>query len=162
MNEMDLFPLSRALHIIGVVMWIGGVAFVTTVLIPALKRMESEKEKLALFEQLEGRFGLQAKFSILITGFSGLYMLHAMQAWDRYLDLQFWWLHLMTVIWVIFSIVLFILEPTVLHRWFHQQAEKESVKTFKRLHIMHIVLLSLSLLATLSAVLGAHGFSLFY
>ncbi|MBL4829459.1 MAG: hypothetical protein JKY55_06190 [Aliivibrio sp.] len=162
MNEMDLFPLSRAIHIIGVVMWIGGVAFVTTVLIPALKKMDSEKEKLALFEQLEGRFGLQAKVSIILTGLSGFYMLHAMGAWSRYLEPQFWWLHLMTFIWIIFSLVLFVFEPRFLHQWFHQQAEKESVTTFKRLHTMHIVLLSLSLLATLSAVLGAHGFSLFY
>jgi len=39
-------------------------------------------------------------------GISGFYMLYFLNAWHRYQDLQFLWLHLMTCIWVIFSCTL--------------------------------------------------------
>jgi uncharacterized membrane protein len=36
MQDADLFILARALHVLGIVLWIGGVAFVTTVVLLAL------------------------------------------------------------------------------------------------------------------------------
>jgi len=62
------------------------------------------------------------------------------------------------VIWIIFTIVLFVLEPLILHRWFHKQATKNSVNAFAWLHRMHKILLTLSMLAVLGAVAGSHGF----
>ncbi len=33
--------IARILHILGVVLWIGGVAFVTTVLLPTVKQLRA-------------------------------------------------------------------------------------------------------------------------
>lgn len=154
MESFDQYVIARALHILAVVLWIGGVAFVTTVLIPALKNLD---QPLALFERLEGRFAQQAKITTLMTGLSGLFMLDFLNAWARYLEPQFWWLHLMTFIWLIFTLVLFVLEPLFLHKLFHRMAQANSELAFKRLHIMHIILLSLSLLAVTGGMAGAHG-----
>lgn len=159
MNEFDYLVLARSLHVAGVVLWIGGVAFVTTVLVPALKNITDGTNKLDLFEQLEGRFAFQARIVTFITGISGFYMLNAMNAWDRYQYLQYWWIHLMTLVWFIFTLVLFVLEPLVLHRWFREQALKDSENAFAWLHRLHKVLLTLSMLAILGAVAGSHGFS---
>lgn len=159
MNEFDYLVLARSLHVAGVVLWIGGVAFVTTVLVPALKNITDGTNKLDLFEQLEGRFAFQARIVTFITGMSGFYMLNAMNAWDRYQYLQYWWIHLMTLVWFIFTLVLFVLEPLVLHRWFREQAIKDSENAFAWLHRLHKVLLILSMLAIVGAVAGSHGFS---
>ncbi|MCH7732384.1 MAG: hypothetical protein IIB44_07705 [Candidatus Marinimicrobia bacterium] len=159
MENISYLVLARILHVIGVVIWIGGVAFVTTVLIPSLKKIADTHDRLELFEQLEGKFAFQAKIATLITGVSGYYMLDFLNAWDRYLHLQFWWMHLMTFIWVIFTVVLFVLEPLFLHRWFREQATKDSENAFAWLHRIHIVLLTLSMLAVLGAVAGSHGFN---
>ncbi len=161
MQEFDVFVLARSFHIVGVVLWIGGVAFVTTVLIPSLKRIVDSDSRLELFERLESKFSFQAKIATLITGLSGLYMLFFMNAWSRYLELQFWWLHLMTFVWFIFTAVLFVFEPLFLHRWFHQKAKENSGRAFMLLHTMHIILLSISLIAVLGAVAGSHGFQFF-
>jgi len=161
MQDFQYFVLARTLHVLGVVLWIGGVAFVTTVLIPSLKAITDSNNRLELFEKLEGKFSFQAKIVTIITGLSGVYMLKAMNAWERYLYLQFWWLHLMTLIWLIFTIVLFVIEPLFLHRWFHEKAATNGDKAINLLHIMHIVLLTLSLLAVFGAVAGAHGFQFF-
>jgi len=97
--------IARILHIIGVVLWIGGVAFVTTTLIPSLRAMANENKRLELFEQLEGKFAYQARAVTLITGLTGIYMLEYMDAWNRYQQLQFWWVHMMTLIWLIFTVL---------------------------------------------------------
>lgn len=157
MENFNYFVFARALHVICVVLWIGGVAFVTTVLIPSLKNINESTNKLELFEQLEGKFSFQAKLATLLTGISGFYMVEVMNAWDRYQQLQFWWMHLMTLIWIVFTLVLFVLEPLFLHQWFHEQAVKNSAKTFSLVHTIHKILLALSLLAVFGAVAGAHG-----
>ena len=159
MGNFEYFVLARVIHVLGVVLWIGGVAFVTTVLIPSLRDLPNAGSRLQLFEQLEGKFALQARIVTLLTGISGFYMLHVMDAWARYQQLQFWWLHLMTLVWGIFTLVLFVLEPLVLHRWFRQRAIKNSDNAFLWLHRMHKILLTLSLIAVAGAVAGSHGYS---
>lgn len=158
MPTVDAFILARVLHVLGVVAWISGVAFVTTVLLPALRRLDSAEDRLALFERLEGRFALQARVTTLITGISGFYMLHFLQAWSRYADPHYAWIHLMTLVWVIFTLVLFVFEPLFLHRWFHELAQRDDARAFRLVQRMHIVLLTLSLAAVAGGVAGAHGF----
>ena len=157
MLSTDGFVLARVLHVLGVVAWIGGVAFVTTVLLPALRGLEQADDRLALFERLEGRFALQARVTTLITGLSGFYMLHFLQAWSRYGDPHYAWIHLMTLVWAIFTLVLFVLEPLFLHRWFHELAQRDDVRAFLLVQRMHGALLTLSLLAVAGGVAGAHG-----
>ena len=49
---MNEFALARVLHVLGVVLWIGGVAMVTTVLLPSVRRMKTPEERVAFFEEL--------------------------------------------------------------------------------------------------------------
>ena len=154
---MPFVVLARIVHVLGVVVWIGGVAFVTTVLIPAIRRLPSAAERIQLFEQLEGRFASQARIATLLTGGSGFYMLHSMDAWNRYLDPAFWWIHLMTFVWLAFTIVLFVLEPAFLHRNFVSLATRDSDRAFRLLHRMHWLLLTLSVAAIIGAVAGSRG-----
>lgn len=158
MHDANAYILARVLHVLGVVLWIGGVAFVTTVLLPALRRSADPARRLALFEELEGRFAFQARVVTVITGLSGFYMLEFLDAWGRYLDSAYWWIHLMTLVWFLFTMVLFVLEPLVLHRWFHERATANSDRAFRIVQAMHVFLLALSLLAVLGGVAGAHGY----
>lgn len=154
---MESYTLARVIHIIVVMLWIGGVAMVTTVIIPAIKKLKSKEEQIKTFEQIEGRFAIQAKITTLLTGLSGFYMLYVLDGWDRYLDYKFWWIHAMTLVWIIFTLVLYVLEPLVLHRLFRQYAENNSTKTFSLIHRVHWILLLVSLLTTAGAVAGSHG-----
>jgi uncharacterized membrane protein len=158
MRDPDLFILARVVHVLGVVLWIGGVAFVTTVLLPALRRTTDPARRLALFEELEGRFAIQARIVTVVTGLSGFYLLHYLDAWGRYASAAYWWVHLMTLVWFLFTMVLFVLEPLVLHRWFHERATADSDRAFRVVQAMHVFLLALSLVAVLGAVAGSHGY----
>lgn len=153
---MDGYVLARVLHVLAVVHWIGGVAMVTLVILPQMRSLPAG-ERIAMFEALEGRFGGQAKLSTLLAGLSGLWMLWVTNGWGLFLLPSFWWLHLMVAVWAIFTLVLFVLEPLVLHRWFHARAARDPEGTFALVLRLHRILLALSALAVAGAVQGAHG-----
>ncbi len=69
---MNEFVLARVLHVLGVVLWIGGVAMVTTVLLPSVRRMKTPEERVAFFEAVERRFASQARGTTLLTGLTGV------------------------------------------------------------------------------------------
>ncbi len=158
---MEHYTLARVIHVIAVILWIGGVSMVTTVLIPAIKKLKSKEDQIKTFEQIEGRFAVQAKVTTLLTGITGFYMLYAIDGWDRYLNLKFWWIHAMTLVWVLFTLVLYVLEPLFLHKLFRKYAEKNPEKTFSIMHRAHWFLLLLSLITTAGVVAGSHGLFLF-
>lgn len=154
---MEYLTLARVIHVLAVVLWIGGVSMVTTVLIPAIKKISSKEDQIRTFEQIEGRFAFQARITTLLTGLSGFYMLYELDAWDRYLDYHYWWIHAMTLVWLIFTIVLYVLEPLVLHKLFKKYAKQNPSKTFSFMHRAHWVLLILSLITVAGGVAGSHG-----
>lgn len=153
----DDVTIARALHVLGVVLWIGGVAFVTTVLLPSVRRLKSPAGRVAFFEAVEGRFAWQARGTTLLVGLSGFYLVHAWDLWERFSQPDFWWMHAMAAIWLIFTVMLFIAEPLFLHRWFLARAEKKPIETFRLIERMHWVLLTASLITVLGAVAGSHG-----
>ncbi len=154
---MDDLTIARALHVLAIVHWIGGVSMVTLVLLPGLIRSVRAAERLVLFETIEGRFAVQARISTLIAGASGFWMTYRLDAWDRFADPRFWWMHAMVALWAIFTFLLFAAEPLFLHRWFHNRARRNPEGTFRLVLRLHVLLLTLSLATVAAGVLGAHG-----
>jgi len=153
--------IARILHILGVVLWIGGVAFVTTALLPAVKEFKNKVDRIDFFEKVENRFAKQAKLTTVLVGLTGFHMVARLNAWERFLDMSFWWMHLMVLIWLIFTILLFILEPLILHKLIREKAERDPEGTFNSIFKMHIILLCLSILTLLGAAAGSHGWLFF-
>lgn len=154
---MDPAIIARTLHILGVVLWIGGVGFVTTVLLPSVRRMKYPEERVAFFEAIEGRFAWQARATTLLVGASGFYLVELWDLWLRFASAGYWWMHAMLLVWVVFSVMLFIAEPLFLHRWFIAAARQRPEATFRRIERLHWVLLTISLVTVAGAVAGSHG-----
>lgn len=146
---------------LGVVLWIGGVAMVTTVLLPAVKHLKTPAERVMFFETVERGFGLQARITTLVTGLSGLYLVHELNLWQRFLHIEYWWMHAMVLVWALFTLMLFVLEPLFLHRRLLERARHDPEATFLLVTHMHWILLGLSLLTVAGAVAGSHGYLLF-
>jgi len=157
MSGDALFVLARVLHVISIVLWIGGVAFLALVVVPTLRQRPKEDESLAILFAIEGRFKAQAKIVTAITGLSGFFMLYWLDAWDRYLDLSYWWVHLMTLIWLFFSAMLFAVEPAQEKHDLEQKTNRNPAVTFKFLNRMLNILTFLSVLAIAGAINGVHG-----
>ena len=158
---MDDIILARALHVLAVVIWIGGVAMATTVVIPAVRRGDLGKDRLQAFQAIEHRFVRQARTAVIIVGLTGLYMLWRLDLWDRFQAASFWWMHAMVCVWLLFAFALFVAEPFILRRRFRRWATEQPGIAFAWLHRAHWVLLTLALVTILGAVAGSHGLSLF-
>ena len=155
---MDELTVLRAAHVAAVVHWIGGVWFVTFVVLPAVSRFAEPARRVAFFEEVEHRFAFQARISTLVAGVSGFWLTWRMEAFDRFLDPgRFWFMHAMVALWAIFTVVLFVLEPLVLHRWFTTRAAGDPEGTMALVLRMHRVLSTAALVTVAGAVLGAHG-----
>jgi len=156
---VDDVTVALSIHVLAVVLWIGGVALVTTVVLPAVRQFKSPEEMIAFFELVERRFAWQARVTTLIAGGSGFYMMYRLKLWPMFHNLEYWWLDAMVLIWVLFTLMLFVAEPLFLSRWFDARARRAPESTFAVVQRLHWLLLGLSLLTVAGAVAGAHGLS---
>ena len=64
----------------------------------------------------------------------------------------------MVGLWLIFALMLFIIEPLILHRRLAKALDHpDSGQVFDRMERFHRVLLALSVITVLGAVAGSHG-----
>lgn len=152
---MDDFTIARIVHVVAVLMWIGGVAFVTTVVLPAIRREHQAAERLAAFHRIENGFAWQARIWVLLAGLSGLWMIWRTDMWNRFVDPQFWWMWAMLLVWLAFAIMLFVLEPLFLHK--RMAASPDPQHDYQRLERMHRLLLGAAIITTIGATGGSHG-----
>src|SRR6267143_2124304 len=110
---MDWGIVARAIHVVAVVVWIGGVWLVTTVLLPGMKK-KPQQEWIREFDAIEQRFAPQARIAVLLVLLTGLYMLYQYDLSDRFADGHYWWMHLMVCVWLIFAALLFVIEPLII------------------------------------------------
>lgn len=152
---MGDITIARAIHVLAVMFWIGGVAFVTLVVMPFIRRAHPPADRLAAFHKLEGSFAAQARVWVLLAGVSGFWMVERGQMWDRFADLRFWWMHAMVGLWAIFAAMLFVIEPLFLHR--RMEESLKPAADFDRMEVVHRGLLGLAVVTILGAVAGSHG-----
>ncbi len=151
---MDDIILARAIHYLSVVIWIGGVYFVTFILLPVLKRAD---DAVGRFEAVEIQFTKHAKIVVTLAGLSGFYMLYRLHGWEWYGLIDYWWVHAMTILWLIFTFVLFVAEPLFLHSWFIRKAQASPEQALALATRFHQVMTLLSLFVIAAAIFGVHG-----
>jgi uncharacterized membrane protein len=154
---MDDVTLARAVHVLSVLHWFGGIAFVTTVVLPAVAQLTEPAERLATFEAIERRFAAQVRVSVPLAGLSGAWMAERLDAWPRFIEPAGWWLAAMALVWLLFMAILFVLEPLVLHDWFTRQAHADPDGAFALACRLHWILLAVGAVTAGAGVLGAHG-----
>ena len=152
---MDSFTFARVIHLLAILLWIGGVGFVTMVVMPAIRRTENPEQRLSAFHRIEDGFSWQARIWVLLAGASGFWMIWKGDLWYRFAEPSAWWMTAMVVIWLIFMVMLFIIEPLFLHT--HMETSNTPDVDFKRMELMHRILLSASLITFVGAAGGAHG-----
>lgn len=149
--------IARAVHVLAVVHWIGGVSLVTLAILPGLRNHGAAVDRLPLFERIEARFAAQARVSVSLAGISGLYLAWRADAWYRFSEPGSWWLHAMVLVWFVFTLVLFVAEPLFLHAWAQRRALRDPESTFAIVERAHRVALVASAITVFAGVLGAHG-----
>jgi uncharacterized membrane protein len=136
----------------------GGVTFVTLVLIPTLRRSSPQVDQLTIFNTIENRFASIARAMVLLAGISGFYMTYKLNAWGRFSQVQFFWMHAMVFVWLLFFLALFIIEPFILKNHSRMVKDGHGITNLRKTQIVHLIILVLSLITIMVSVMGAHGF----
>jgi uncharacterized membrane protein len=157
---IDDLAVARIIHVLGVVHWIGGVAAVTTIVLPHARHLPDTNSAIEAFETFERRFAWQARISVALTGVSGIYMLWRLAAWGRFESSSFWWLHLMVALWILFVLMLFVFEPLGIDRLFRSYALREKDHAFALATRLHWAALVIATFTVGAGVLGSHGYLL--
>jgi uncharacterized membrane protein len=157
---MDDVALARAIHVLAVIHWIGGLAFVTLVVLPLARARSTGEEALALFEGVERRFAPQVRVSIPLAGATGIWMTWRLDLWERFVDPSFWWMTAMAGLWLVFMLMLFVIEPLG-QATFRRKARLDAAAALRRVSRLHEILMVLTAVTALGAVAGAHGLLLF-
>lgn len=158
---MDDVIIARALHVLAVVIWIGGVMRATTVMLPAVHRGDLGADRLKAFQTIEHRFVWQARTAAIVVGLTGFYTSARLDLWERFRSVEFWWMHAMVCVWLLFTLMLFVIEPFLLRRYFRNWAAAAPDGAFAWLHRAHWILLVLSPVTIFGAVAGSQGWSMF-
>ena len=158
MAEMSI---ALALHLLAVVVWIGGVGMVTTVILPIVRSRKTADDQIALFLAVERRFVWQARAAVLAVGLTGFFMVDRLALWPQLASPRFWWLCAMVALWLLFAFILFVAEPFFIGPRIEERAKAAPERTFARLQRMHWVLLALSAVVILAGIAGSHGLTIF-
>jgi uncharacterized membrane protein len=153
---IDDIEIARALHVLFVAHWIGGVAFVTLVALPLARSKSDPKSGWALFESIESRFAVQVRWSIPLAGLTGLWMTWRLGLWSLFAYPAYWWLDAMAILWTLFMVIVFIVEP-IAHRRLAAEAARDPEGVLRRLFRVHLMLLAAAAVTILGAVGGTHG-----
>jgi uncharacterized membrane protein len=154
---IDDIALARAIHVLALVHWIGGVAVVTAIVLPSARRLARPENAITAFEQFERRFAAQVRISIALVGLTGVYMLYRLDAWEHLRDARFWWLDLMIAVWFVFALMVYVLEPLGIERAFRKFAWQDMHRAFALAIRLHAIALVVAALAIVGGIMGAHG-----
>lgn len=153
---IDDVELARALHVLCITHWIGGVAFVTLVVVPLARAQNDGAKGWALFEGIENRFAAQVRWSIPLAGASGLWMTWRLGLWAAFADRAFWWMDAMVLVWAVFMTAIFVIEP-IAHGRVAAEAARDPKGVLRRLGRAHLVLLAAAAVTIAGSMAGSHG-----
>jgi uncharacterized membrane protein len=147
-----MINIARAIHVLGIVWWIGGLAMITATVLPALMHAElSREERQRVLEPIRRRFAWQVRAALLLVGAAGGYLLDRLGGFARLGLAQGWWIDLMLFTWGLFVLILFVIEPLGL---LHDSPLARRPRAFLALHVF---LLVLTLATVAVGVIEAHG-----
>lgn len=143
------------LHVLAVVIWIGGVAFVTAIVFPVLGRMEDSMAKVSFFMGFEKRFQFLAKILVIIAGATGILLFFERGGLRSLTNTEALLLGYKFSVWLLYFALLFGAEKRLMATLISPTTPVE--KAFKRMTLFHWVVLILSLLAIISGIRLVRG-----
>ncbi|HEB01878.1 MAG TPA: hypothetical protein ENI12_01445 [Nitrospirae bacterium] len=156
MDAGTLLPILAGIHVVTVLMWIGGVGFVTVVVFPMLLRMDDTLEMVLMFHRMENRFARHAKVYIWIVGITGFLMLYLEGRFAGLWSMDNLGILVMIGAWAFYLLVL-TFEKKIFGIVFGKPEEMDGKKVFRMLTGFHWVVLGVSLLAVFLGVWQGHG-----
>lgn len=149
-------PLLTAIHVVTVVLWIGGVSFVTMIIFPMLLRMNESLEKVLMFQRVESVFARHARYYAWVAGIIGFLLLWLKDMHNILFTKHTAGVSVMLVVWIFYTLVL-TFEKKIFAILFSDPKKYDAEKIFARLARGHWIIMGVSLAAVFFGVLFGHG-----
>ncbi len=145
-----LYLIALIIHVLSVVIWIGGVTFVTMVTFPMIQRTDNSLEQVLMFQGVEHRFGKIAKVMVILAGLTGFYLIS-----EKGLSPG---VYIMLFVWTFYASLLFGLEKIIFKKLFSAPSgqQPDTKKIFSLLQGFHWFVLALSFLAIAAGIWTGH------
>lgn len=145
-----LYTIALIIHVLSIVIWIGGVTFVTIIMFPMIQRTKNSLEQVMMFQGVEHRFSKIAKVMVILTGLSGFYLLY-----EKGLSSG---VYIMIFVWTLYASLLFFLEKIIFKKVFAKPSgeQLDTKQVFFRLQVFHWFVLILSFSAIAVGVWTGH------
>jgi len=147
--------LLLIVHVIGVIIWVGGVGFVTMVIFPMMYRTEGSLEKALLFQGVEHRFAGIVRWLIVVVGVTGFWLLSSRYGFGILTELRGLGIAIMLFAWTFYTVVI-LSEKKIFSRLFAEPEKIDMDKALRMINTMHWVLLTISYSAVAGGVWFAH------
>ncbi len=144
------------IHVIAVIIWIGGVTFVTTVIFPMMYMTEGSIEKALLFQRVEHRFAGMVKWLIVIVGVTGFWLLYAQYGFAILAERKGLGILIMLFAWTLYATVL-LSERKIFSKIFADPEKTDMDRALRLINAMHWALLIVSYAAVAGGVWFGHG-----
>jgi uncharacterized membrane protein len=156
-----LFFMMHAAHLIAVILWIGGLFFVTGIMLPMVIKTPDALQKVLTFQRVEHRFAPVAKWFNIVTGITGFAMVYLMGWHNLYFTKAGVALTFMTGVWVFWFVMLVGLEPIVIRKMLEKMAREGDKMDidgiFRKVKKLHWFMVAISLAAAVAGAIVAHG-----
>ena len=156
-----LFLLMHIVHILTVILWIGGLAFVTGIVLPMVIKTPDALQKVLTFQRIEHRFAPLAKAYNIVVGITVFIMVWQTGWYELYFTKDGWALTFMTAVWLFWFIMLVGLEPIVIRKMLDRMAREGATMDidgiFKKVKTLHWFMVAISLAAAAAGAIAAHG-----
>jgi uncharacterized membrane protein len=150
-----LWTILLIIHVICVIVWIGGVTFVTTVIFPMMYMTEGSLEKALLFQRVEHRFAGIVKWLIGAVGITGFWLLYARYGFDVLAQAHGIGIVIMIFAWAVYTTIL-LSERKIFAKIFADPEKIDMDQALRLINIMHWFLLVISYSAVAGGVWFGH------
>ncbi len=144
------------IHVMGVIIWIGGVAFVTTVIFPLMYQIEGSLEKALLFQRVEHRFASMVRWLIATVGITGFWLLYAKYGFGILAQKHGLSVLIMIFAWALYTVIL-LSERKIFGKIFADPEKIEINNALRIINRMHWAMLVISFSAVAGGVWFGHS-----
>ncbi len=151
-----LIPILTAVHVTIIVLWIGGVSFVTIIIFPMLVHMDDSLEKALMFQRIESVFAKQARYYAWTAGVTGFLLLYLLGMHTLLFTRYTVGISIMIIAWAFYVLVL-TFEKKIFKTVFSDPSKYDAAKVFILLARFQWIVLGVSLGAVFFGVWAGHG-----
>ncbi|MFA5073993.1 MAG: hypothetical protein WC539_08890 [Nitrospirota bacterium] len=151
-----LYTSLLIIHVLAVILWIGGLAFIATVIFPMVYQAQGVHQKVLLFQRVEQGYSVISKWLVNIAGLTGVWILYKKFGFGILLQNRGIGIVIMLIVWILYTLLTMLQRP-VFAKLFAEAENIDIEQMFRLVHALYWAVLAVSFLAVAGGIWFGHG-----